>query len=161
MNNRLLSNPLRLATVLMFVSASFAQTSDAAGRLRIVDDRISIHVVDGSVVELAEELGRLRGFEVIAQDVKDARVTLDVEGLTSIEAIRAICKPIGFIAVPDPATGETARLVLVPAKATAKNRLEPRREPLAPRPKGPVELPPEQDVPVQDPPDEKPIKRND
>jgi hypothetical protein len=161
MKNRFLSNLLRLSIALGCVSATLAQSAGEAGRIEVAEGRISIHVVDGSVVELATELGRLRGFEVIAEGVRNARVSLNLDGLTTTEAIRAICKPIGYVAVPDPATGETTRLLLMPAKATAKNRLEPRRDPLAPRTEVPLELPPEPNVPDQEQADHKPSKRDD
>jgi hypothetical protein len=132
--------------------------------LTITDDRVSLRVTDGSVVMLVEDLGRRLDFEVIAHGVSDARVTLDFEGIPIREALRTICKPVGYVEVTDPSTGKTARLVLTPNETGATKRGAARRDPLPARrkpPPEPIEPADEQPADEGQPVDEDPPEDED
>jgi hypothetical protein len=150
------THSLALLATLWAVSPGLSQTGAEPTvkpyRLEIDAGRVSLQVTDGSVVGLVEDLGKRLGFEVLAQGVDDARVTLDFRDLSPGEAIRAICKGVGYIEVPDPETERTIRLVLTPGGKGAKNRLEARREPLAPRPEPPPDPTPPPESDDKDPP---------
>jgi len=136
----------------LFLIASFALADVSndgaihpAYKMVVDGDRVSLHVADGPLVKVIEDLGRRLGFEVVASSVGDLRVSADFDKLPSREAIRRICTSIGYVEVPDPTTGKIARLVLT-GGSTGANQLAPRRDP----------LPPQQQVPIQVQPVEPP-----
>lgn len=115
-------------------------------------DHVSLHVADGPLVKVMEDLGRRLGFEVVATSVGDLRVSADFEKLPSREAIRRICTSVGYLEVPDLATGKIARLVLT-GGSTGANQLAPRRDPLPPQQQVPMQVQPVEPPP---PPEQEP-----
>jgi hypothetical protein len=144
---------LRIFSSLLLLGAGFYGPSAEAPNpetYRLVvapDKRVSLSVSDGSLVRVIEDLGRRLGFEVIAQDVDDVRLSIEFTGLPPRQAIRAICQSVGYAEATDAASGETRRLVLTPA-VSSLNRAAPRYEPLALRRD---ELPPDVEIMIPAP----------
>lgn len=145
------------AGLLLSVSFALADVSNdgvtnPVYKMVVDGDRVSLHVADGPLVKVIEDLGRRLGFEVVASSAGDLRVSADFEKLPSREAIRRICTSVGYVEVPDPTTGKIARLVLT-GGSTGANQLAPRRDPLPPQQQVPIQVQPVEPPP---PPEQEP-----
>jgi len=157
----------RLAGLLLVASVAVSGVSGTvepkpAYDLTIDGDKVSLRVADGRLLDVVEDLGRQLGFEVVATSIHDLRISTEFQNLPSREAVRRICDSVGYVEVPDPATGRIMRLVLTAGGGA--NRLEPRRDPLpqrrepapeiAPKPLPPPEEPEAAEEPVEEKTDE-------
>jgi len=145
-----LVGPLLVASVAVSGAAATVEPNPAYD-LTVDGDKVTLRVADGRLLDVVEDLGRRLGFEVVATSIRDLRISTEFQDLPTREAIRRICDAVGYVEVPDPATGRIMRLVLTAGGGA--NRLEPRRDPLpqqrepapqiAPKPIPPAEEPEE------------------
>jgi len=131
-------------TLISLLAAAVPLGSGAATgdyELIVEGDLVSLEATQAPLAQVLGDLGKKAGFEVDAETSEDVTVTLDFKKHSVDDAITALCKPVGYLLVRDPANNRIRKVVLTPNNVQANRTAERQAEPPGWSPKEP--LPPD------------------